>query len=121
MAITALPELDAQYRALREAAGLLERSGSVQFVVRGADSGEYLQSQVTNEVEALAPGEGCYALLLERKGHVVADMRVLRIGAEELWLLAEAEGAAALERHLTTYSIGRDVTVERSPQRGLLS
>jgi folate-binding protein YgfZ len=117
MAITALPELDAQYRALREAAGLLERSASVQFAVRGADSSEYLQSQVTNEIEALGTGEGCYALLLERKGHVVADMRVLRLGDEELWLLAEAEGAAALERHLTTYSIGRDVTVERAPQR----
>jgi tRNA-modifying protein YgfZ len=121
MATAALPELDAQYRALREAAGLLERPGVVQLSVRGSDAAEYLQSQVTNEVEELSPGEGCYALLLERKGHVVADMRILRLGENELLLLAEPAGASALERHLSTYSIGREVEIEPLAGRTMLS
>ena len=44
----------------------------------GPEAAEYLQGQLTNDIEALAPGEGCYAALLDRKGHMQADMRVLR-------------------------------------------
>ena len=44
------------------------------------EAAEYLQGQLTNDVEALTPGEGCYAALLDRKGHMQADMRVLRLG-----------------------------------------
>ena len=47
--------------------------------VAGAEAGEYLQGQLTNDVEALEPGEGCYSALLDRKGHMQGDMRVLRI------------------------------------------
>jgi folate-binding protein YgfZ len=32
---------------------------------------------VTNDVAALAPGQGCYAFLLDPTGHVLADARVL--------------------------------------------
>ncbi len=76
-------ELDAQYRQLREECGLLDRSGRGKLLVSGADAAEYLQGQLTNDVEALAPGDGCYAALLDRKGHMQADMRVLRAGATE--------------------------------------
>ena len=86
MPTEALPELDAQYRALREEAGLLERSGRGKLLVRGSDAAEYLQGQLTNDIEALGPGQGCYAALLDRKGHMQADMRVLRLSGEEIWL-----------------------------------
>ena len=75
-------ELDGQYRALREEAGLLERARSAGCSrSAGAEAAEYLQGQLTNDVEALEPGEGCYAALLDRKGHMQADMRVLRTRA----------------------------------------
>ena len=72
-------ELDAQYRQLREECGLLDRSARGKLLVTGPDAAEYLQGQLTNDVEALAPGEGHYAALLDRKGHMQADMRVLRL------------------------------------------
>ena len=53
---------------------------------------EYLQGQLTNDVEALAVGEGQYAALLDRKGHMQADMRVLRAAEEEI--LVDTEAAA---------------------------
>jgi folate-binding protein YgfZ len=104
-------ELDAQYRAMREQAGLLDRSSRGKLVARGPEAADYLQSQITNEVEALQPGEGCYAALLDRKGHMQADMRLLRLSPAELWLDTEAGAAPALERHLRTYSIGRQVEI----------
>jgi folate-binding protein YgfZ len=106
---TTLPELDAQYRALREQAGLLLREGRGMLRLTGRDAAAYLQSQVTNEIEALEPGEGCYAALLDRKGHIQADMRVLVLARGELWVDAEPTGFEPLRRHLNTYKIGRDV------------
>ena len=104
-------ELDGQYRALREEAGYLPRARAA-LTVRGADGAEYLQGQLTNDIEALERGQGCYAALLDRKGHLQADMRVLRLEDEEIWLDLETGPAPAVLKHLRTYSIGRDVEVE---------
>ena len=105
-------ELDAQYRQLREECGLLDRSRRGKLLVSGPDAAEFLQGQLTNDVEALAPGEGCYAALLDRKGHIQADMRVLRLGPEELWVDTEPQAGALARQHLETYKIGRQVEVE---------
>lgn len=123
MASAPAVEIDAQYRQLREECGLLDRSGRGVIAVSGPDGAEYLQGQLTNDVEALAVGEGQYAALLDRKGHLQADMRVLRPAAEEILIDTEpgAPAAAAL-KHLTRYSIGRDVSVEdASAARSILS
>ncbi len=115
-------ELDAQYRQLREECGLLDRSERGKLLVWGADAAEYLQGQLTNDVEALEPGDGQYAALLDRKGHMQADMRVLRPAAEEIWVDTEPEALAAARRHLEMYSIGREVTVEDvGAERAVLS
>jgi tRNA-modifying protein YgfZ len=45
----------------------------------GRDAVGYLQSMLTNDVEALAPGGGTYALLLTPKARVVADVDVFRL------------------------------------------
>ncbi len=115
-------ELDAQYRQLREECGLLDRSERGKLLVGGADAAEYLQGQLTNDVEGLEPGDGQYAALLDRKGHMQADMRVLRPAAEEIWIDTEAEALAAARRHLEMYSIGREVAVaDVSGERAILS
>jgi folate-binding protein YgfZ len=105
-------ELDGQYRQLREECGLLDRSERGKLLVTGPDAAEYLQGQLTSDVEALEPGEGQYAALLDRKGHMQADMRVLRAGPEEIWIDTEPVAIAAASRHLLMYSIGREVKVE---------
>lgn len=137
-AVRATVELDAQYRQLREECGLFDRSARGKLVLTGPDVAEYLQGQLTNDIEALAPGEGCYAALLDRKGHVQADMRVLRVPAvpfQEItegkhggssdggfWLDTEPEALEAARRHLQTYRIGREVEVaDLTAERGILS
>jgi folate-binding protein YgfZ len=114
-------ELDAQYRVLCEAAGALTRDSRRILRVTGAEAGEYLQGQLTNDVEALEPGAGCYSALLDRKGRMQGDMRVLR-DSDGYWIDTEAEAGDAVLRHLTMYKIGRDVEIaDRSNDRVLLS
>jgi tRNA-modifying protein YgfZ len=105
-------EVDGQYRAMKERAGVLDRSKRGMLMVRGADAAEFLQGQLTNDIEALEPGSGCYAALLDRKGHMQADMRVLRLSTGDLWLDTEAEAFGAVERHLRMYSIGREAEID---------
>jgi tRNA-modifying protein YgfZ len=116
-------ELDAQYRQLREECGLVEETGRGFLVVKGPEAAEYLQGQLTNDIEALQPGDGAYAALLDRKGRMQADMRVLRPGEEpELLLDLEPEGLEATRRHLQMYKIGREVEVsDESEAHSLLS
>jgi folate-binding protein YgfZ len=115
-------ELDAQYRQLREECGLLDRSGRGKLLAGGGEAAEYLQGQLTNDVEALSPGEGQYAALLDRKGHMQADMRVLRTGSEEIWIDTEPGALEAARRHLEMYKIGREVTVDDlTAERAILS
>jgi folate-binding protein YgfZ len=116
-------EIDAQYRQLREECGLVEREDQGLLIVSGAEAAEYLQGQLTNDIEAIEPGAGAYAALLDRKGHMQADMRVLRPGeGPELWLAIEPEGLAAAGRHLQMYKIGREVEVtDAGSEQTLLS
>ncbi|MGN6556453.1 MAG: CAF17-like 4Fe-4S cluster assembly/insertion protein YgfZ, partial [Solirubrobacterales bacterium] len=110
--MTVLVELDAQYRQLREECGLLDRSERGKLLVSGAEAADYLQGQLTNDIEALEPSEGLYAALLDRKGHMQGDMRVLRPGeGPDLWLDTEPEAIEAVRRHLQMYKIGREVEV----------
>jgi folate-binding protein YgfZ len=114
-------ELDAQYRQLREECGVLVRPRAV-IAVTGTDGAEYLQGQVTNDVEALAVGEGQYAALLDRKGHMQTDLRVLRTAAEKIQVDLEPGPLPQALRHLTMYSIGRDVAVaDATGERALIS
>jgi folate-binding protein YgfZ len=92
------------------------------LLASGPDAAEYLQGQLTNDVEGLAPGEGCYAALLDRKGHMQGDMRVLRLAPEEIWLDTEPEALAAVQRHLTMYKIGREVEIaDATAEQAILS
>jgi folate-binding protein YgfZ len=122
MTPSTIPELDAQYRQLREECGLLDRRDRGKLLVTGGEAAEYLQGQLTQDVEALEPGEGAYAALLDRKGHMQADLRVLRLAADEVWLDTEPEGLEAARKHLQMYKIGRDAEVaDVGAERSILS
>lgn len=121
MAIHPAAELDAQYRLLREEVGLLERPGRVLIEVRGTEGAEFLQGQLTNEIETLEPGAGCYAALLDRKGKMRADMRLLRLAADRISLETDVGAAEEVFRHLNTYRVGRDAEPVRLDELTVLS
>jgi tRNA-modifying protein YgfZ len=105
-------ELDGQYRALREGAGFLIREGRGIVAVRGSEAADYLEAQLTQEVEESEPGAGAYAALLDRKGRMQGDLRVLRLDAGTFSLDLEAVALPAVLRHLSMYKVGRDAEVE---------
>jgi len=98
-----------EYELLRQDVGLVERAGRAVLELTGAEAAEFLQGQVTNDVEALTPGGGCYAALLDHKGKVRTDLRVLRLEADRLIVDAEGAGRAVLAHVFQTYSLGRQV------------
>jgi tRNA-modifying protein YgfZ len=109
------------YELVTESAGLVDRSDRAKFIVRGSEAADFLQGQVSNDVEALEPGSGCYATVLSHKGKLRTDLRVLR-DDDSFWLETEAIGHAVLEHMLRTYSLGRDVQFEDVTEaRALLS
>jgi folate-binding protein YgfZ len=110
-----------EYELLTEAAGLVDRSERAKLELRGGEAAEFLQGQLTNDVESLAPGEGCYAALLNHKGKIRTDLRVLR-GEDWFWLDAEPIGLRPLTHTIDTYSLGREVRSEDlSAERAILS
>src|SRR5215216_2733233 len=66
------------YTAIREGAALGAVSLRAQLAVAGADRGSYLQGLLTNDVQALQPGSGCYAAWLTAQGRMITDMHVLQ-------------------------------------------
>jgi folate-binding protein YgfZ len=101
----------AEYDLLREAVGLADGSARGKLRLTGAEAAEFLQGQVTNDVEALEPGSGCYAALLSHKGKVRLDMRVLR-DEDWIWIDTEPGHEGLMERTVRTFGIGRDVRAE---------
>ena len=59
--------------------------------VIGPDAASYLQRMVSNDVEALGPGEACQALLLTAKARLIAPLTVLRRGTDDFLLLTEPD------------------------------
>jgi folate-binding protein YgfZ len=113
--------LDAEYRALTEGCGLVDRSERGKLALTGSGAKEFLAGQVTNDIEALVPGEGCYAAFLTPKGKMLGDLRVLDRG-EELLLDTERPALQALFDMIRRFKIGYDVQLhKRTVERGLLS
>lgn len=69
-------------KAAREGAVLTDRSGRGLLVARGNDRQAFLHNMLSNAIAGLTPGQGCRAELLDDRGHVVADFRVLVLDGE---------------------------------------
>jgi folate-binding protein YgfZ len=69
-----------QYRAVRERAGVVDRSARGKIAVAGSDRSAFLHAMLTNDIASLQPGTGCYAALLTPQGRMIVDMQVLQLG-----------------------------------------
>jgi tRNA-modifying protein YgfZ len=119
--MTSLDTLAADYRAITEACGLVDRSDRGKLALSGADAASFLQGQVSNDVEGLVPGGGCYAAFLTPKGKMLGDVRVLAT-ADELLLDTERVALQALFSMIRRFSLGYQVELhKRTLERGLLS
>ena len=99
------------YHAARRALALFDLSARGRIAVRGDDRAPYLQGLLTNDIEALSHGDGCYAAYLTPQGRMIADMAVLNLG-EELLLDVHPTVTAMLVDRLRECVFTEDVTVE---------
>jgi folate-binding protein YgfZ len=106
---------------VRESCGLIDRSARGKLALTGAQAKEFLNGQVTNDVELLEPGTGLYAAFLTHKGKMQGDVRVLDLG-DELWLDTERAALQALFDLIRRFKIGFDVELhKRTLECALLS
>ncbi len=123
---TLTEDLASEYRTLTDGCGLIDRSERGKLALTGTERKSFLAGQVTNDIEGLAGGRGCYAAFLTHKGKMLGDLRVLAAedeGAEpELLLDTERMTLQALFDMVRRFKIGFDVELhKRTVQRGLLS
>ena len=122
MAVT--DRLAEDLRTLEQGCGLLDRSERGKLALTGPDAKAFLAGQVTNDVEGLVPGRGCYAALLTHKGKMLADLRILDVGPPTPELLLDTERGAlqALFDVIRRHKVGFAVELHKlTLQSGLLS
>jgi folate-binding protein YgfZ len=106
---------------LGEHAGVLDLSFRGRICLTGADRARFLHGQVTNDVNRLAAGDGCYAALITAKGRIQSDLNIYRL-EDELLLDFEPGLTQAISERLEKYVIADDVQiVDVAPHYGLLS
>jgi folate-binding protein YgfZ len=110
-----------EYQAVTQACGLVDRSERGKLALTGPDAKSFLQGQVSNDVEALTPGTGCYAAFLTPKGKMLGDVRILDAG-DEILLDTERVALQELFNMVRRFSVGYSLELhKRTVQRGLLS
>ena len=113
--------VEAEYQALRRAAGIVDLSFRGKLVATGEDRARFLQGMLSNDVEQLQPGQGNYCFLLNAQGHILADMNVL-VQPERLLLDCEPLVTEKLRTTLERYIIMDEVELEdRSADLGTLA
>jgi folate-binding protein YgfZ len=107
------------YRAAKETAAWVDLSARELLTVTGPDRVSFIQGMVTNDVEKLAEGQSVYAALLNPKGGMMGDLRVLRLG-EKLVLDTGWGYGAAVKAFLMKYLISEEAELEDAPQLALV-
>ena len=100
-----------QYHALRRSAGILDRSARGRLLLTGADRRGYLQGLLSNDIDALVPGSGCYATYLTAQGRMIADMRVFETG-EAVLVDLDGTTAQAVADRWSQFIFSEDVQVQ---------
>ena len=89
--------------------------------VAGPDAADYLQRMVSNDVEALADGEACPALLLTPKARLIAPLVVLRSDDDGGFLLLTELGLGeVVQAHLTRMRLRARCEIEAEERESRL-
>src|SRR5438309_1313953 len=96
------------YDAARHRAAVIDRSDRGRIIVSGADRASYLQGLLTNDIVALAAGQGCYAAYLTAQGRMIADLHVYELG-DVILLTMAGDVKDAVMAKLDQFIFGEDV------------
>jgi folate-binding protein YgfZ len=114
-------DVTAEYRRLRDTAGVLDLSFRGRLCLLGGDRVKFLHGQVTNDVRRLAAGSGCYSAITDHKGRVLGDVNI-HLLTDEILLDFEPGQTAFLQQHLQHFIVADDVELcDVADAFGLLS
>jgi folate-binding protein YgfZ len=98
------------YRAIQEHAAIGAVAPRLQIAVAGQDRAAYLQGLLTNDIQVLTAGTGCYSAWLSPQGRMLTDMHVLESGGMIL-LDVPAETQESTLQRLEQFIFTEDVRV----------
>jgi aminomethyltransferase len=101
-----------EHRAVRNGAGVFDVSHMGRFAVTGERAHADLQGMLSNDLDALAPGDAQYSLLTNETGGIVDDLIVYRQPDGYLLVVNAANRAVDLEHLLGGLSAGTTLTDE---------
>jgi folate-binding protein YgfZ len=96
------------YRALKEAAAIGAVAPRSAIGLSGKDRAAFLQGLLTNDIQALASGTGCYSAWLTPQGRMLTDLHVFESGDMMLLDLPTEVVQPTLQR-LDQFLFGEDV------------
>jgi folate-binding protein YgfZ len=103
-------DFNEQYDALRRGAGFVELEDWTSVSFTGADRQKFLNSFCTNDINRLAPGQGCEAFVTNVKGRTIG-FGYVDCRDDELVLITVPNQAATLVAHFDRYIIREDVQI----------
>ncbi|HEY4877833.1 MAG TPA: glycine cleavage T C-terminal barrel domain-containing protein [Candidatus Acidoferrales bacterium] len=110
-----LPEIfskfEDEYRAASESVAIFDTNWHAIIELSGPDRSRYLNAIVSNDVKNLGEGHGLLALLLDPKGHILAELEIYALKNRLLTLFHASLRHRTVET-LDKYIIMDDVTLE---------
>jgi glycine cleavage system T protein len=101
----------AEHLAVRSNAGIMDMTHRGKIRVAGKDRTKFLQNILSQDMNALTPGTGGYAALLNTKGHMLAYMKIY--SDEDSFLIDTEPGEAdKIIQTLNRYLFREDVKIE---------
>ena len=113
-------DVTAEYRALRNGVAVVESTHDL-VLVEGPDSASFLQGILSQDIEAMIPGEVARSFLLNPNGKLTALLWVLR-GSERVMLFTDAGLGATVAESLNYFRIRvkAEISLEERPTWALV-
>lgn len=110
-----------EHEAVRSGVGVFDISHMGEFEIEGPGACAWLDGLLTNEVAALAIGEGHYTLLLNEAGGVIDDLILYRSGEERFFLVVNASRIEQDREWMLAHPAEGVVFRDRSAELGALA
>jgi aminomethyltransferase len=104
--------IQAEHRAVREAAGLFDVSHMGELHVEGPEALTLLRKVAVNDAGALEPGQAQYSALCAEDGTVIDDLLVYRTGEESYLLVVNAGNRDEDREWIRAHAAGLDLVLE---------
>ncbi len=114
--------IQAEHRAVREAAGLFDVSHMGEFHLSGPGALDFLRYLAVNDASRVEVGQAQYSALCTPEGTVLDDLLVYRTGDDSWLLVVNAGNRDADWEWISGHAAGRDLVLEdHSDRTGLLA